>query len=103
MKRNIFERIIRQLHSSNVEYIDNIFEYHGIAFDEIKRAKNSRGNIKYPLVEWEITEKQALDYCYSKGFDWGGLYETMARVSCWCCPLSRMGEFKALHDNFPEL
>jgi hypothetical protein len=31
--------------------------------------------IKYPLIDWNITEKQALEYCYSKGFNWSGLYE----------------------------
>ena len=80
-------------------------DYHGIAFDEKKRTeKNKTGEIfKYPLVEWEITEAQALQYCYSKGFDWGGLYEKMTCVSCWCCPLSRIGELRVLYNDFPKL
>ena len=49
------------------EYI----KYIGIAFDEKHRVgKNTKGeDLKYPLVEWGITEKQALEYCYSKGLD----------------------------------
>ena len=83
---------------------NDIVEFHGIAFDEKERTSNNVGrNIKYPLVEWQITERQALDYCYSKGLDWGGLYEKMHRVSCWCCPLSRIGELRVLHNEFPEL
>jgi len=79
-------------------------EFHGIAFDEKERALKNKGrNIQYPLVEREITEKQALDYCYSKGLDWGGLYEKFCRVSCWCCPLSRIGELRILYNDFPEL
>jgi excisionase family DNA binding protein len=78
-------------------------QFHGIAFDESHRAKNRSGNVKYPLVEWQITEKQALDYCYSKGFYWSGLYEKFSRLSCWCCPLSRIGELKTLWSDFPEL
>lgn len=81
-----------------------IIEFQGIAFDEKKRAERSkRTNVRYPLIEWGTTEQQALEYCYSKGFDWGGLYKIMKRVSCWCCPFSRISELKILHDNFPKL
>lgn len=83
---------------------NNIIEFHGIAFDEKERTKNNKGrNIQYPLVEQGITEKQALEYCYNKGLDWGGLYEKMSRVSCWCCSLSRIGELRILYNEFPEL
>jgi 3'-phosphoadenosine 5'-phosphosulfate sulfotransferase (PAPS reductase)/FAD synthetase len=80
------------------------FQFHGIAVDEKKRMENNNNmNIKYPLVEWGITEKQALEYCYSKGLDWEGLYEKFARVSCWCCPMSRIGELRVLYNDFPRL
>lgn len=83
---------------------NNIIEFHGIAFDEKERSENNKGrNIKYPLVEWQITERQALEYCYSRGLDWGGLYEKFQRVSCWCCPLSRIGELRVLYNDFPDL
>ncbi len=83
---------------------DNVVEFHGIAFDEKERTLNNKGrNIRYPLVEWGITEKQALEYCYSKGFDWDGLYKKFHRVSCWCCPLSRIGELRVLYNDFPNL
>lgn len=79
-------------------------QFHGIAFDEKDRCKNNAGrNIRYPLVEWQITEKQALEYCYAKGLNWGGLYEKFHRVSCWCCPLSRISELRTLYNDFPEL
>ena len=79
-------------------------QFHGIAYDEKERILKNKGrNIKYPLVDWGITEKQALEYCYSKGLDWGGLYKKLHRVSCWCCPLSRIGELRVLYNDFPEL
>jgi 3'-phosphoadenosine 5'-phosphosulfate sulfotransferase (PAPS reductase)/FAD synthetase len=83
----------------------DITEYQGIAFDEIKRIENNQGirNIKYPLVDWQITEKMALEFCYAQGFDWEGLYEKFNRVSCWCCPLQRIGELRTLYNDFPEL
>ena len=76
-----------------------VVEYIGIAADEPKRIKNGC----YPLVEWEMTEKDCLAYCYAKGFDWGGLYEIFHRVSCWCCPLQALFELRKLYEHFPEL
>jgi 3'-phosphoadenosine 5'-phosphosulfate sulfotransferase (PAPS reductase)/FAD synthetase len=84
----------------------NTVEFVGIAYDEVKRAEKKyikEKNVRLPLVEWQITERQALDYCYSKGLDWGGLYEKFHRVSCWCCPLSRIGSLRTLYNDFPEL
>jgi len=73
----------------------------GFSYDECKRIKKTIGYC-YPLIDWKITEEDALKYCYDKGFDWGGLYEHFRRVSCWCCPLQPLKELKALWKNFPE-
>ena len=80
-------------------------EYIGIAYDEKHRTNNNKGkkNLFYPLVEWEVTEKMALEYCYSKGFRWDGLYEKFSRVSCYCCPLQPLSELYTLYNEFPEL
>jgi len=79
-------------------------EYHGIAYDEKERCKNNKNrNIKYQLVEWKVTEKQALEYCYRKGFDWDGLYKIFDRVSCFCCPLQRIGELRLLYRRYKDL
>lgn len=82
-----------------------VTEYHGIALDEAHRAdKNNDGrNIKYPLIEWRMTEKRALAYCYSKGFDWNGLYKKFTRVSCYLCPLQRLGELEVIYKDYPDL
>ena len=73
--------------------------YVGIAADEPKRIKNEQ----YPLVDWDITEAEALKICYDRGYDWGGLYEIYHRCSCWCCPLQRIGELRKLRHHHPEL
>ena len=94
LKRDLFKK-----------HYKNIIDYQGIAIDEKHRSlKNQKGRtIKYPLIEWNVTEAQALQYCYDKGFTWNGLYKKFNRVSCWCCPLSRIGELRILHNEFPEL
>ena len=52
----------------------NVLHHIGIAADEAHRCKDDPHN-RYPLVEWGITEAQALQICYDRGYDWGGLYE----------------------------
>ena len=81
---------------------DNYIQYIGIAADEPKRLKVKIG-ICYPLAEWGITEKDALIYCYQKGFYWNGLYEKFKRVSCWCCPMQGLNELKNLYRYYPDL
>lgn len=77
----------------------NARHYIGIAADEEKRCKGQQ----YPLVEWGITEAQALRICYDHGFYFGGLYEIYRRASCWCCPLQRIDELRKLRHHHPEL
>lgn len=77
----------------------NAIHYVGIASDECSRCKDDR----YPLVEWGMTEAQALQLCYDRGFDFGGLYRIYNRASCWCCPLQRIGELRKLRVHHPEL
>lgn len=76
-----------------------LIQYVGIAADETDRLKDKC----YPLVEWGMTEKDCLAYCYAKGFDWGGLYRIFSRISCWCCPLQGLNELRKLYRYFPDL
>ena len=65
-------RILKQ--EPTKRYLKNIGEYTeyiGIAYDEPKRHKNIPKNTVHPLFSWGITEAEALQYCYDKGFDWG--------------------------------
>lgn len=91
-KKDLMRRYYKHIDRPVVEYI-------GIAADEPKRVKDKC----YPLVEWGWTEADCLQYCYDKGFDWGGLYNLFKRVSCWCCPLQGIGGLRKLRHNFPEL
>jgi 3'-phosphoadenosine 5'-phosphosulfate sulfotransferase (PAPS reductase)/FAD synthetase len=77
--------------------------YIGIAYDEPKRHEKAPANVVHPLYDWQVTEKMALQYCYERGFDWGGLYEHFDRVSCWCCPLKNNKELMQLYVHYPGL
>lgn len=92
------ERVIGKYLSELRKQYD-IVEYIGIASDEPKRVKDKC----YPLVDWGMTEADCLDYCYERGFRWGGLYDIFKRVSCWCCPLQSLEELRKLWEHFPEL
>ena len=76
-------------------------QFIGYSFDERRRIKKTM-DYCYPLVDWKITENDALNYCYEKGFDWGGLYNKYKRLSCWNCPLQTLNDLKALWKYFPE-
>lgn len=63
LKTDVFNRYLKK-------YKDDVVNlYLGIAYDESHRKKDKL----YPLIDWKITERQALEYCYQKGFDWQGL------------------------------
>ena len=80
----------------------NALHYIGIAADESWRCK-SEPDKRYPLVEWGVTEAEALQYCHDHDFDFGGLYEVYHRASCWCCPFQRIGELRKLRHHHPDL
>ena len=80
----------------------NALHYVGIAADEAWRCKDDKSK-RYPLVEWGVTEAEALRICYDRSFDFGGLYEIYHRCSCWCCPFQRIGALKAMRLHHPEL
>lgn len=83
----------------------NIYEYVGIAFDEQSRAGKGDNKI-YPLIEWEMTEKDCLEYCYKNGYSWdeGGieLYNILDRVSCWCCANKNLKELRNYFNFLPQ-
>ncbi len=99
LKNDVIKRYLKQYKD------EEIVEYHGIALDEAHRAKNNKDgrNIKYPLIEWQMTEQDCLNYCYDKGFDWGGLYNYFSRTNCYLCPLQRLSELKVIYTHYPEL
>lgn len=82
----------------------------GYASDEPDRVEKHKAKkalrfqtYAYPMVEWGISEKQALEYCKERGLFWGGLYDIFDRVSCWCCPLGGIEHARKLYHHFPVL
>lgn len=94
LKIRVIDKYLRELKK---QY--EVIQYIGIAADEKERVKEHR----YPLVEWGMMEKDCLEYCYARGYDWGGLYDLFKRVSCWCCPLQPLSELRVLRKKFPDL
>lgn len=72
------------------QYGQDYREYIGIASDETKRIEKERNEYKVlPLIDWNMTEADCLEFCYSRGYFWEEnnirLYDILDRVSCWCC------------------
>ena len=87
-----------------------IVEYVGIAIDENERANKESRSInvhkKYPLIEWNMTEQDCLQYCFDNGWNWlegdVELYDILDRVSCWCCQNKNLKELKNIYMYLPE-
>ncbi len=89
------------------QYGQDYKEYIGIASDETKRIEKERNEHKLlPLVDWNMTEKDCLEYCYSKNFYWEEngikLYDILDRVSCWCCANKNKKELDNLYTYLPK-
>jgi 3'-phosphoadenosine 5'-phosphosulfate sulfotransferase (PAPS reductase)/FAD synthetase len=103
LKRDVFYTYLTQY---TKHY--NIIDYHGIAFDEQARVnKNIRHTIKreirHPLIDWEITEKEAYDYCINNGFTWNNLYTKIKKINCFLCPKMRISDLKYLYTERKDL
>lgn len=58
-----------------------------------------------PLLNGGMTEKDCLDYCYEKGYDWLvdgiDLYSILDRVSCRCCANKNLKELRNIYQYLP--
>lgn len=89
------------------KYCKGAVEYVGISVDETQRLiKERKGNKQFPLAEWGMTEKDCLQYCYDKGYNWLedgiDLYSILDRVSCWCCANKNLKELKNYYLYLPK-
>lgn len=93
------------------QYGQEYKEFIGIAYDETARIEKERNEHKMlPLVDWKMTEKDCLEYCYKKGFEWKEnctlgsvrLYDLLDRVSCWCCANKNKKELENMRLYLPK-
>lgn len=102
---------LEAIKENNKKYGDElIVEYVGVAADERQRINRERNGNRvkiYPLVEWEMTEKDCLEYCYSKGWHWNEngyeLYDLLDRVSCKYCKNKNLKELKNIYHFMPDV
>ncbi len=88
--------------------VPNVVSCVGFADDEQHRigsisAKKIKWELRYPLVEYGVSESDAIKYCKTRGYNWDGLYDHFSRVSCFCCPLQKIGNLRKIRWHFPEL
>ena len=102
-KRDCCNKYIRLMRKDN----PNIIECIGYSVDEQSRADKmlKKWSVRFPLIEWGITEKMALEYCYDKKYDFEGIYDWMPskRVSCYDCPKQTKKDLEAIKLHHPEL
>ena len=89
------------------KYCKGNYEYVGIAVDEPDRLnKERKGSKLFPLAKWNMTEKDCLEFCYDRGFNWLEddieLYSILDRVSCWCCCNKNLKELRNYYKYLPK-
>ena len=78
--------------------------YVGIAADEVHRLEKERAEFKqFPLVDWGITEAECLQGCYNAGFNWGGMYKHLDRLSCMYCRNKNLKELRNIRKYYPDV
>ena len=78
--------------------------YVGIAADEGRRLEKEWASFKrFPLAEWGVTEAECLQGCYDAGFDWGGMYEHLDRLSCKYCKNKNLKELRNIRLYYPKV
>lgn len=86
-----------------IKQFDDVIVYVGIASDEKHRLEKEWAEYKrFPLVDWNITERECLLGCYEDGFTWGGMYKYLDRLSCKYCANKNNKELKNIRDYYPD-
>lgn len=103
--------IKRQLINNYYQSLDRfVVEYVGIAADETHRIdiephKNYAKS--YPLIKWNMSEKDCLEYCYNHNIYWRQngirLYDILDRVSCMHCQQKNLKELRNIRKHLTEL
>jgi 3'-phosphoadenosine 5'-phosphosulfate sulfotransferase (PAPS reductase)/FAD synthetase len=105
MLPNVFARwcTIRLKIEPTIDYFESLPAgstlYVGLRADEMER-KGLYGEditVRFPMREWNWAEKDVWDYLASKGIS------IPKRTDCALCPYQRLGEWRDLYNNYPEL
>lgn len=78
----------------------HIFQYIGIAYDEIHRMKDSRVEFitnLYPLVDRKLKRQDCVDIIQNEGFP------VPPKSGCFFCPFNSLERWHWLHEQHPEL
>lgn len=88
------------------DYTKGNHVYIGLAVEETQRLERMDKNKTSPLAEWDMTERDCLEYCYLQGYNWdengAELYTILDRVSCWCCRNKNLKELKGIYQHLPD-
>jgi hypothetical protein len=77
-------------------------EWIGIAADETDRQGQLNERKRSALVEYGITEEQAMEIC--RGLNWvSPTYLHSGRDGCWFCPCQGIDQLRRLYNEFPDL
>lgn len=109
-KRNCCNKYMRLIRNDLAKAGETMFECIGFAFDEVERTEKGElakkpWHVRFPLIEYGMTEADALTFCYERGYRFGELYEWMPskRVSCFDCIKQSKPDIAAIKYHCPAL
>lgn len=79
----------------------NYIEWIGIAADETARHGQLNERKRSALVEFGVTEDDAMEICRSLGWV-SPTYLHSGRDGCWFCPCQGVDQLRRLYNEFPE-
>lgn len=95
---------IRPIKRYEKSYIDEeLIKILGIAYDEQNRIKRGKSDKIYPLVTYQIIEKEAFNICKKNDLLSPAYNENRTRLGCWFCHNQRISQLKYLRKKHPEL
>ena len=85
------------------KYFDGIdcVQWIGIAADEPQRHRQLNERKRSALVEYGVTEAQAMEICKKLGWV-SPTYLHSGRDGCWFCPCQCTAQLRRLYNEFPE-
>lgn len=102
-QRDCKDYLLKKVTKEEIKKGNILYWYVGFTSDELKRCKKYTNQI-YPLVNYNMTEKDCMDYCKDKGWlNEAYIKYGFLRMGCYDCPKQKKKDLIQIKNNFPNL
>jgi len=101
IKTRALKQAAKRIHPDAIHAIGYTIDEHVRAINPDQVQLRREGRTIYPLIDDAFTQADSLSYCRELGYHWHGLYNHFSRVSCWCCPLRSLRDWRETKKHRP--